>query len=112
MSPQELSKIKSEPKALEQRNKLFVEGISMTQDIMAKALSKYGIAEYNPLGDKFNPNLHEASFEFEDGKKAPGTIAAIIQSGYKIGKRILRAPKVGVIKKKPATAPAPATAST
>jgi len=77
----------------------FVEGVSMTQDIMAKTLKKYGIEEYNPLGEKFDPNLHDAVFEYEDLNKEPGTIGEVARTGYKIGKRVLRAARVGVLKK-------------
>lgn len=77
----------------------FITGIRMTQDIMAKTLRKYGIQEYNPLGEKFDPNLHDAVFEFKDETKESGTIGEVMRTGYKIGKRVLRAARVGVIKK-------------
>jgi len=80
----------------------FIDGIQMTHDILAKVLKKYGIAEYSPLGEKFDPNRHEAVFEYMDPSKKPGTVGQMMTSGYTIGKRILRAPKVGVIKKAPA----------
>ena len=73
-------------------------------------MKKYGVIEYIPIGEKFDPNLHEAAFEYIDTTKTPGTIGQIIQPGYKIGKRILRAPKVGVVKEPPKKAEAePAT---
>ena len=99
ISKEELAKKEKSPTDKLQLYSDFVEGISMTQDIMAKTLRKYNISEYNPMGEKFDPNCHEASFEFQDAKKTPGTIGEILQSGYKIGKRLLRAPKVGVVKK-------------
>ncbi len=71
----------------------------MTQNIMTKILGKHGVSEYSPVGEKFDPNLHEAVFEFADPKKPAGTVGEVAQMGYKIGKRILRAPKVGVVKK-------------
>ena len=77
----------------------FAEGVFMTRDIMAKTLKKYGIEEYNPLNEKFNPNMHDAVFEYEDKSKIPGIVGKLLRTGYKIGKRILRAPRVGVVKK-------------
>ena len=77
----------------------LVKNIIMTQNIMEKTFKKFGIEEFNPLGEKFDPNVHEATFEFQDPSKTPGTIGDVSQTGYKIGKRILRAPKVGIVKK-------------
>lgn len=91
-----------ENKTAEEQQELykhFVTGIKMTQDIMAKTLKKYGISEYSPLGEKFDPNFHDAVFEFEDETKEPGTIGEVMRTGYRIGKRVLRASRVGVIKK-------------
>lgn len=77
----------------------FVTGVSMTHDIMAKVLKKYGIEEYNPVNLKFDPNFHDAVFEYEDESKEPGTVGEVARTGYRIGKRVLRAARVGVIKK-------------
>ena len=98
ISSETLAKKGNDQKAKMELYNIFVEGVSMTHDILNKTFKKYGIIEYNPTGDKFDPNLHEASFEFPDSKKTSGTIGEIVQSGYKIGKRILRVPKVGVVK--------------
>eukprot|EP01022_Parablepharisma_sp_SALTPOND_P026652 TRINITY_DN64551_c0_g1_i1.p3 TRINITY_DN64551_c0_g1~~TRINITY_DN64551_c0_g1_i1.p3 ORF type:complete len:208 (-),score=24.37 TRINITY_DN64551_c0_g1_i1:1132-1755(-) len=101
VSPKELEKHAKDPEAKIELYTKLVEGISMTKEIMAKAFKKYGVTEYVPLGEKFDPNLHEAMFEYPDSKKTPGTVGEVVQAGYKIGKRILRAPKVGVVKKLP-----------
>ena len=77
----------------------FIANITTTHDLLATALKKHGIAEYSVLGQKFDPSLHEAVFEYMDPSKPAGTIGVVVQAGYMIGKRILRAPKVGVIKK-------------
>jgi molecular chaperone GrpE len=72
----------------------------MTQDGLTKVLKRYGVTEYNPVNEKFNPNLHEAVFDYEEEGKIPGTVGQMMESGFKIGERILRPAKVGVIKKK------------
>ena len=104
ISPKEFEKIGNNAEAKLKLYSDFAQGITMTQEIMAKALKKYGVIEYSPVGEKFDPNLHEAMFEYPDPKKTPGTIGEVAQLGYKIGKRILRAPKVGVVKKMPTEA--------
>jgi molecular chaperone GrpE len=77
----------------------FTEGVTMTRSILNNVFNKFHITEYHPLGEKFNPNIHEALFAYEDKAKEPGTIGQVVANGYKIKDRVLRSAKVGVIKK-------------
>ncbi len=72
----------------------------MTKDGLTNNLKKNGVVEYCPLKEKFNPNIHEAVFDYEDDELPVGTVGQVMQSGFKIGERVLRPAKVGVIKKK------------
>ena len=74
-------------------------GIKMTSTIMDQALKKFQVSEYKPEGEKFDPNVHEAVFMFDDPNKDNNTVGQVMQSGWKIGDRVLRAAKVGVVKK-------------
>jgi molecular chaperone GrpE len=40
-----------------------------------QVLRKQGVEQFNPLGDKFDPNLHNALFEVPDGSKEAGIVA-------------------------------------
>ncbi|CAG9476922.1 GrpE protein homolog, mitochondrial, putative [Plasmodium vivax] len=73
-------------------------GIQMTETILHNIFNKYGIDKYDPINEKFNPLFHEALFEINDDTKEKGTVATVVQQGYKIKDRILRAAKVGVVK--------------
>lgn len=73
-------------------------GIQMTETILHNIFNNYGINKYNPINEKFDPLFHEAIFEINDVTKEKGTVATVIQHGYKIKDRILRAAKVGVVK--------------
>jgi hypothetical protein len=44
-----------------------------------QVLAGEGVTRYNPLGDKFDPNLHNALFEVPDATKEPGTIAVVVK---------------------------------
>lgn len=57
-----------------------------------------GLETYDPLGEKFDPELHNALFEMSDRSKEPGTVAAVTKRGYKFHERVLRAAEVGVVK--------------
>ena len=77
----------------------LVEGVTMTKDILKNVFTKFHILEYAPLGEKFDPNFHEALFAYEDKNKEPGTVGQVLSNGFKIKDRVLRSAKVGVIKK-------------
>jgi len=63
-----------------------------------KTLGKHGVVQINPLHQKFDPNFHEALFDFPDPKQTPGTCGVIANVGYLINERVLRPAKVGVVK--------------
>lgn len=73
-------------------------GIKMTQDVFEKTLSRHGLVKVNPVDEKFDPNVHEATFEIPQPDKEPGTIFHVQQPGYSLNNRVIRAPKVGVVK--------------
>jgi molecular chaperone GrpE len=78
----------------------FLEGIQLTQCGLSHVLKRHMVYEYSPMGEKFDPHKHEAVFDYDDEEQTPGTVGQVLQSGFKIGERILRPAKVGVIKKK------------
>ena len=78
--------------------KALVEGVEMTAREMASALERHGIRQVNPLGEKFDYNLHQAMFEAKDSGQPDGTIVNVVQAGYMIGERLLRPAMVGVAK--------------
>lgn len=50
------------------------------------------------MGQKFDPNMHEALFEMPDPSKEPGTVAVVQKVGYTLNGRTLRAAVVGVVR--------------
>lgn len=78
----------------------FSEGVIITKDNLVKTLKIHGVTEYSPINEKFDPNIHEALVNVPaTDKNTPGTVAHVIQTGYKIGTRVLRPAKVAVYKK-------------
>ena len=74
-------------------------GVEMTHSIMDKTLNKFKVVQYDPKGEKFDPNIHEAVFVIPDKEKENDTVSEVMQTGWKIGDRVLRAAKVGISKK-------------
>ena len=76
----------------------------MTTGVMDKVLKKFKVEQYDPMDEKFDPNVHDAVFvlpaAMSEGKKIKAdTVGNVMQTGWKIGDRILRPAKVGIIKK-------------
>ena len=94
--------------------KALLDGVELTERELLKMLEKHGITKFEPLGEKFNPNFHQAMFEVSDPAVAPGTVVQVVQAGYKIGDRVLRPALVGVSKGgiKPLTPEAPTNDNT
>jgi molecular chaperone GrpE len=84
----------------------LVEGLDLNERELLKVLEKHGVKMFSPLGEKFDPNFHQAMYEVADGSAAPGTVAQVIQAGYLIGERMLR-PALVAVAKAPPKAPAP-----
>jgi molecular chaperone GrpE len=76
--------------------KTLIEGIELTERDFLSRLGKYGIKKLEPLGAKFDPNMHEALFEMQDETAPNGTVVQVIEDGFAIGDRVLRPAKVGV----------------
>jgi molecular chaperone GrpE len=77
------------------------EGIRMTDDNLTKAFEKNGLRKFGKVGDKFDPNLHSALFEYPDASKAAGTIGQVMKIGFTLNDRVIRPAEVGVIRHPP-----------
>ena len=78
--------------------KTLLEGVELTERELLKALEKNGVKRFDPQGEKFDPNLHQAMYEVPDESVPSGMVMQVIQPGYMIGERILRPALVAVSK--------------
>jgi molecular chaperone GrpE len=76
----------------------LLDGISATQRDLMAALARHKVTPLTPMGEKFDPNLHEAMFEAPGTGQASGTIIEVIETGYMMEERLLRPAKVGIAK--------------
>ncbi|OPZ00823.1 nucleotide exchange factor GrpE [Bradyrhizobium sacchari] len=84
----------------------LIEGVELTERSLLNALEKHGVKKLDPLGQKFDPNFHQAMYEVPDASVPSGTVVQIMQAGYTIGDRVLRPALVGVAKGGAKAAPA------
>ncbi len=83
--------------------KALAEGVEMTAREMDRLLEKNGITRIPAQGERFDPHCHQAMFEVVDESVPAGTVVQVVQEGYQIGDRVLRAALVGVSKGGPAS---------
>lgn len=73
------------------------EGIELTHKMMLDVLAKFSIVQICPIGEKFDPNQHEAmSMQVSDAE--PGTVLEVFQRGYVLNERVVRPARVIVAK--------------
>ncbi|QHG92509.1 nucleotide exchange factor GrpE [Coxiella endosymbiont of Amblyomma sculptum] len=73
------------------------EGMKLTLDLLHKIFEKHGVGTISPtLGDLFNPELHEAVAVQNIPDTERDTIVQIVQKGYQLNGRVLRAARVVV----------------
>jgi molecular chaperone GrpE len=72
----------------------LAEGQAATQRLLAKAMEKAGIVDLNPVGEPFDANLHEAMAAQPSETAEPSSVLAVIQRGYTLNGRLLRAARV------------------
>ena len=75
--------------------KNLVEGIELTEKNLMTVLERHGVSQVPGVGMKFDPNVHQAVANIPSDVEK-GHIATVMQSGFKIGDRTLRAAMVAV----------------
>jgi molecular chaperone GrpE len=83
------------------------EGVALVERKLLKALSDAGMDMIDPLGERFDPNVHEALFAAEtDDPEQDDLVSQVVVIGYKFGDRLLRPARVGVFQYDPDVQPA------
>ena len=82
----------------DEATKVLLEGVELTERELINVLEKHGVKRIDPLGQKFDPNRHQAMFEVEDLSVPSGSVVQVMQAGYLIGERVLRPALVAVAK--------------
>lgn len=78
-------------------------GIELTERELLSALEKNGVKRIEARGVKFDPHFHQAMAEVPGTGQPHGTVVDVIQPGYTIADRLLRAAMVVVAKGEPAS---------
>ena len=74
-------------------------GVELTLKLLVSVFEKSGIKELNPLGEKFDPNFHQAIATVEAEGEA-NSVASVLQKGYALNDRVMRPALVTVVQAK------------
>jgi len=78
-----------------QNAKNLLEGIELTEKDLILTLSRHGVKAVLGVGSKFDPNVHQAVAQIPSDEEK-GNVATVMQTGFKLGDRTLRAAMVAV----------------
>lgn len=99
-----LESVSEEALAADETVKALHDGVALVERELLGAFERNGVARIEPLGESFDPNRHEAMFEIPDESTPSGTVVQILQPGYMLHERLLRAAMVGVARGGPPAA--------
>lgn len=74
------------------------EGVELSLKLLTGALEKAGVNVVDPLGAPFDPRFHEAISMVENPEAEPGSVTQVVQKGYVLNERVVRAAMVIVAK--------------
>jgi len=75
-----------------------LEGMQLTLNTLTQTLERFAVKEFDPDGEPFDPEQHEAMSAQESSKHAPNTVISVIKKGYLLHDRLLR-PAVVIVSK-------------
>jgi molecular chaperone GrpE len=74
----------------------LADGVRLVHSELVAVLARNGVEAFDPRGEKFDPELHEAlSMRSEDGAE-PGTVLDVVEKGYRLNGAVLRPARVVV----------------
>lgn len=96
--------VPAEARATDENLKNLLTGVELTERTLLAALERFGVKRIDPLGEKFDHNLHQAMMQVDDPTRPAGTVVQVMQSGYVLHDRLLRPAMVAVSKGGPSAA--------
>ena len=82
----------------EKEHDSFYEGVDMIRNELMKVLEDEGLERYDGVGEKFDPNFHQAIFMEESDEVESEHIIEAFQVGYKLKDKVIRPAMVKVSK--------------
>lgn len=77
----------------------ILEGMKIVYNKLCKTLESEGLTTIEAAGEKFDPYKHEAVMQVIDNSREDNTVAEVLQKGYMLNLKVIRASKVKVSKR-------------
>jgi molecular chaperone GrpE len=74
------------------------EGVELTLKSFLETLGKFNVVQLNPLGEPFDPQVHQAITMVNNPNVVPNTVIDVMQKGYSLNGRVIRPAMVVVAK--------------
>jgi molecular chaperone GrpE len=87
-----------EEQVKDELTRTLLQGVDATERQLLAAFERHGIRRIDPMGERFDHNLHQAIMEIEDSGQPGGTVVQVLQPGYAMHDRLLRPAMVAVAK--------------
>ncbi len=100
-----LASIDADARAADANLENLAVGVEMVNKELLSAFERAGVKPIEAMGARFDPMLHEAMFEIQDPDQPSGTVTQVMEDGFTLHGRTLRAAKVGVTKGGPKVTP-------
>ncbi len=84
--------------AEDEAQKPIIEGVELTLKSLIDTLGKYQVEQINPLGEPFDPQLHEAMAMVPNPDMEPNSVMDVMEKGYSLNGRLIRPARVVVVK--------------
>ncbi len=88
----------------DESSKALYEGIENTRALFLKELQSFGVEQIDPVGQPFDPNAHQAISMVPTADIAPNHVLSVMQKGYLLNGRVVRAAMVMVSRALPGAA--------
>jgi molecular chaperone GrpE len=76
----------------------IIEGTQLTMSMFVQVLEKHGLKQIDPVGEKFDPEQHQAISMIEDENTESGNVTSVMQKGFLLNDRLVRPAMVVVAK--------------
>lgn len=86
----------AEPRDRDHPESHISEGIRLVHEEICGVLKRVGVEAFEPDGEQFDPNMHEAIMTRPDEGAEPGTVIEVLRKGYKREEQVLRPAQVVV----------------
>ena len=74
----------------------LADGVRLVHSELIAVLSRNGVEQFDPRGERFDPTFHEALSTREDGDAGAGVVLDVVEKGYRLNDAVLRPARVVV----------------